>query len=485
MQPCDRRRRAAVPTPARVRYNDWRQVALPPPEEFTPSLPVSVVMPSYRTPAAVLARTLAALEGQTYPRDLFEVVIVDDGSEPPLAAPRSPLDVRVVRQERRGYRVGTPRARNTGVRAAAHGIILCLESDMLAEAGWMAAHARWHHAVSDAVTVGLRAHVAVDDVDPHTIRRRPGTLGELFADRPCDPPWVEEHLRRTRELTAPTDDLFHVLVGGNFGIGREFYRTLGGSDESFVRWGIEDQELAYRAATRGGLLVPVRAAFAWHQGRWAEGRAAKERSLRFQREQAAHLIAHPRFRRPARGRSYAVPRYVVTIDAGRGPVEQAAAAAASVLAGREHDLVVRIEVDGDGSGGGEGSGDAERLEWLRGAFDPDPRVLIAPDRCALDQFPAAPFHVTLPAAALAKDLVPRLHARLGSAVLAAASLPDGGRVSIARAWALHRARRAGGAPADFGEVREIAPAALRLTPARRPRGAFAARWRRLLARVRR
>ena len=480
MQPCDRSRRAAVPAPARVRYNDWRQVALPPPEEFIPSLPVSVVMLGYRTPAAVLARTLAALEGQTYPRDLFEVVIVDDGSEPPLAAPRSPLDVRVVRQERRGYRVGTPRARNTGVRAAAHGIILCLESDMLAEAGWMAAHARWHHAVSDAVTVGLRAHVAVDDLDPQSIRRRPGTLGELFADRPCDPPWVEEHLRRTRELTAPVDDLFHVLIGGNFGIGREFYRTLGGSDESFVRWGIEDQELAYRAATRGGLLVPVRAAFAWHQGRWEEGRADKERSLRFQREKAAHLIAHPRFRRPARGRSYAVPRYVVTIDAGRGPAAQAAAAAASVLAGREHDLVVRIEVDG--SGGSEG---AERLEWLRDAFDPDPRVLIAPARCALDQFPAAPFHVTLPAAVLAKDLVPRLHARLGSAVAAAASLPDGTRVSIARAWALHRARRTAGVPGDFGEVREIAPARLRLTPAGRAGGAVAARWRRLLARVRR
>ncbi len=483
MQPCDRRRRAAVPQPARVRYNDWRQVALPPTEEFTPSLPVSVVMPSYRTPAAVLARTLAALEGQTYPRDLFEVVIVDDGSEPPLAAPRSPLDVRVVRRERRSYRVGTPRARNTGVRAAAHGIILCLESDMLAEAGWMAAHARWHHAVSDAVTVGLRAHVAVDDVDAQTIRGRPGTLRELFADRPCDPPWVEAHLRRTCELTAPTDDLFHVLVGGNFGISREFYRTLGGSDESFVRWGIEDQELAYRAATRGGLLVPVRAAFAWHQGRWAEGRAAKERSLRFQREKAAHLIAHPRFRRPARGRSYAVPRYVVTIDAGRGPVEQAAASAASILAGREHDLVVRIEVDG--SDPSDGSAGAERLEWLRAAFGPDPRVLIAPARSALDQFPAAPFHVTLPAGVVARDLVPRLHARLGSAVLAAATLPDGGRVSIARAWALHRARRAGGAPADYGDVRELAPAWLQRPSAGHPGGAFAARWRRLLARVRR
>ncbi len=475
MQPFHRGRGAALPKPAQVRYNDWRQVALPPPEEFTPALPVSVIMPCYQTPPAVLARTLAALAGQTWPRDLFEVVIVDDGSEPPLAPPPgAPPNVRVVRQERRGF--GIARARNTGVRAATHGIILFLDGDSLPEAGWLAAHARWHHAVSDAVTVGLRASVAMEDLEAEAIRGRPGTLRELFADRPFDPPWVEPYLRRTRDLTTRADDLFQCVVGGNFGIGREFYREVGGSDESFVRWGIEDNELAYRAYTRGGLFVPVRAALVWHQGRWAEGRAAKERSRRLQQGKAANLIAHPRYRGAARGRSYAVPRYVVTVEAGRGSVEQAAAVTEALLADREHDLVVRLELGA--------RRDPKRLAWLHEAFAPDPRVRVAPDRSALDEFPAAPFHVTLPATVLAKDLVTRLRARLGSAAVAAALLPDGARVAIARAWALHRARRTGGAPADFGDVREIAPARLRLAAAAAPAGAAAPRWRRLLRRVR-
>ena len=475
MQPFHRGRGAALPKPAQVRYNDWRQVALPPPEAFTPALPVSVIMPCYQTPPAVLARTLAALAGQTWPRDLFEVVIVDDGSEPPLAPPPgAPPNVRVVRQERRGF--GIARARNTGVRAAAHGIILFLDGDSLPEAGWLAAHARWHHAVSDAVTVGLRASVAMEDLEAEAIRGRPGTLRELFADRPFDPPWVEPYLRRTRDLTTRADDPFQCVVGGNFGIGREFYREVGGSDESFVRWGIEDNELAYRAYTRGGLFVPVRAALVWHQGRWAEGRAAKERSRRFQQGKAANLIAHPRYRGAARGRSYAVPRYVVTVDAGRGSVEQAAAVTEALLADREHDLVVRLELGA--------RRDPERLARLQEAFAPDPRVRVAPDRSALDEFPAAPFQVTLPATVLAKDLVTRLRARLGSAAVAAALLPDGARVAIARAWALHRARRTGGAPADFGDVREIAPARLRLAAAAPPAGPVAPRWRRLLRRVR-
>lgn len=474
MQAVNRAPSAPGPRPVNVRYNDWRQVALPPPEAFTPSLSVSVVMPCYRTPPAVLTRTLAALESQTYPRALFEVVIVDDGSRPPLALPRSSLNVQVVRQVRR--RRGTPRARNNGTRAAAHDIILFLDGDSLPEAGWMAAHARWHHACSDVLTVGFRAHVAVDDVDAETIRHRSGTLQDLFANRPIDPPWVEAYMQRTNDMTTRTDDLFHVVVG-NFGISRAFYQAVGGSDESFTRWGHEDSEFAWRVYTRGGLLVPVRAAFAWHQGRWSEGREAKQRSSRFLLEKAAHLIPHPRYRSIARGRIYKVPQYVVTLEATGCPVEQVAEATRNILADREHDLVVRIEI--------EGSENAERLVWLHDAFDPDPRVRVAPGRPALDEFPAAPFHVRLPANIVAKNLVHRLHGCLGSTVYARSHLPDGTSISIARAWALHRVRRAGGSPADFGDVREIAPSKLKLRVAT-PLDAMGVptRWKRLLQRAR-
>ncbi len=338
-------------------------------DTFTPILPVSVISPCYQTPAETLARTLAALEGQTYPRDLFEVVIVDDGSQPPLERPRStPLNVRVVRQERRGF--GIARARNTGARAAVHDILLFLDSDTLAEAGWMAAHARWHHAVFDALTLGFLAQVAMDGIDAETIRHRPGSLRELFSDRPADPHSIEGLMRRTSDLTTRADDIFHAMAGGNFGIGKSFYWLVGGSDESFARWGGEDTELSYRAYTRGGLLVPVRDAFAWHQGRWAEVRDAKTRSYRIQLGKAANLIAHHGLRRVRPGRIYAVPQYVVTIDAGCRPAEQVIETAANILADRVHDLVVRIET--------HASYDDERLAWLRDVFGPDPRVCVAP-----------------------------------------------------------------------------------------------------------
>ena len=100
--------------PAGVRGNNWRELAVTAPDQFEPELSVSVVVTYYETPEA-LELTLAALEGQTYPRELFEVVIIDDGSRTPLVAPTvSPLEVRVVHQEDRGF--GLARARNTGAR---------------------------------------------------------------------------------------------------------------------------------------------------------------------------------------------------------------------------------------------------------------------------------------------------------------------------------------------------------------------------------
>ena len=462
------------PRPAFVRYNDWRAVAAPSPDAFTPALAVSVIIPCYQTPDATLAMTLASLEGQAWPPHLFEVVLVDDGSEPPLRPPASTLsNLRVVRQERRGF--GLARARNTGARAAAHDILLFLDSDMLVEADWIAAHARWHHAVSDALTVGTRRHVAMDGIDASVVRRRSGTLKELFRDRPTDASWVEANLARTRDLTSRADDPFRVVEGSNFGVGKGFYWLLGGCDESFRRWGMEDLEFGYRAYTLGGLLVPVRDAAGWHQSRWAQDRAAKDRSLAIQRGKAAQLIAHPHFRSNRPGRIYKVPQYVVTvIDGGDLPFEALVETVANILDDRACDLVVRLEIRSDEND--------ERLERIHEEFASDPRVRVGVTGSALDDFPAAALHVALPVGVSGSNLVHRLHGKLGDAVAAVAPLGDGATVSIGRAWALHRARRSGGRVEDFGDVRSLSPRALGLASgepaaARRARSGRAARWR--------
>ena len=448
--------------PAEVIGNDWPSLAVDPLESWTPRRFVTVVVSYYQAPEA-LALTLAALEGQTYPPELFEVIVVDDGSDPPLAPIfDTPLSVRVVHQPDLGF--GLARARNTGARAAGGEILVFLDCDMLPEAGWLAAHARWHHAASDVISIGFRSHVEVTDLDPVNIRSRPGSLADLFEGRSQNrPEWIEFHMVRTAHLTSDADDLFRVVTGGNFGISRAFFETVGGFDETFTQWGTEDIELGFRAFTRGGLLVPVRDAFCWHQGPGAAPDAEDRANLDFQRAKIAHLIAHHSFRRDRAGRSFTVPQYVVTVGQGSAPAEAIFETVEGVLASTVHDLVVWVEMPADAvTGAGDGPAGAV-YGWLRYQFEPDPRVWFGPIGGALDCFPTSSFHVTIPAGITVGPILVRcLRWALSTAASGTARLDDGSEVSITRTWALHRARRTGLALVEVGEVMRLSPTGLGL-----------------------
>ena len=427
---------------------------MPPADSFEPTDPVSVVIPYYQTPDET-EKTLAALERQTYPRELFEVVVVDDGSEPPFEAPGEvPFQIKVARQERRGFRLA--RARNLGARTAAHDILLFLDSDMLPEAGWIAAHARWHHVLSDALTVGIRKMVPTDDVDADAIRERQGPLAGLYSSPPVVEISLEYHMSWTDDLTSKDDELFCTVHGAHFGIRKEFYDAIGGSDESFRRWGWEDRELGYRVYAHGGLLVPMRDTMAWHQGLHSN-RQAKQRSTWIGRGKIAHRIPHRNYRSGTPGRFFAVSMFVVTLDARRLRADQAVRRVAKVLADPVHDLVVRVEA---------GQTDDDRVEYIRNELGPDPRVRVNPTRSVLDEFPASAFHVELPGSAVfARGLIDRLETELDDAVEMVSVMPDGSRLTITRMWALHRARRTGFAPATFGDVRSVPGTRLRATAA--------------------
>ena len=427
--------RGPVP-PAAVRGNDWRELAVAAPDRFEPELPVSVVATYYEAPEA-LDLTLAALEGQTYPRELFEVVIVDDGSRTPLAPPAgSPLKVRVVHQEDRGF--GLARARNTGARAANSEILVFLDCDMMPEAGWLAEHARWHHAACDALTLGFRAHVEVDGIDAAAVRDRSGSLAELLADRPTErPEWIEFHMTRTRDLTSDDDDSFRMVTGGNLGVSRSFFELVGGYDETFTQWGGEDTEFGYRAYTMGGLLVPARDALCWHQGAGAAPSEAESVSLKLQQAKISQLIAHHGFRKTASGRSFTVPQYVVTVQPG--DADDQMATAEQVLANGIHDLMVWIAEPSVS----EAMQELGR-QMIRRLLGGDPRVRFGPSDGASSAIPAASFHVSIPAGSTVRSTtVSRLRRELGSAARASISLPDHETAEIVRTRALNRAMRSG------------------------------------------
>ena len=174
-----------------VRGNEWRRLGLTEPEEFTPLWPVSVVVfgPITRD---VLGRTLAAIERQTYPRDLVEVVLVHTTCPVSSAqlASTAPTARRIHCPD------GEAAPRNAGARAATHDILLFLDVGLAPEPAWLAGHARWHHRVSDVVTVGSPVASGTGPASPGAwgrcavrgaVRNRPLVLrtGGRIRPRPC------------------------------------------------------------------------------------------------------------------------------------------------------------------------------------------------------------------------------------------------------------------------------------------------------------
>lgn len=438
-----KRRRYRVP-PAQVRGNDWPALGVADLDSFSPTHSATVVIPFYER-THELGLTLAGLEQQTYPRDLFEVVVVDDGSDPPLVTPETALDLRVEYQEDLGF--GLARARNTGARAAAGDIILFLDCDMIPEERWLAAHARWHHAAGDVLTMGFRFHVEAEGIGAADVRDRPGSLAELFEGREVTrPEWIEVHLARTGQLTSDDDDLFRVVTGGNFGISRAFFETVGGFDETFTQWGAEDREFAYRAYTLGSVVVPDREALCWHQGGGATLTDDERRSLGLQFAKMSQLVAHRVYRRERSGGSFTVPEYVVTLRTGDAPAESILANVEGLLASKTSDLVVWVE---------ERPAD-DSFVWLRRLTEPDPRVVFGPPGGAIDRFPVSAFHVTIECGAGYDPwMIGRLRKGLGKAAFGTAVFDEGAPVTIARARALHRSRRAGVDISRIGDTVEF------------------------------
>ena len=438
-----KRRRYRVP-PAQVRGNYWPALGVADLDSFSATHSVTVVIPYYER-LHELKLTLAGLERQTYPRDLFEVVVVDDGSDPPLVTPETALDLRVEYQEDLGF--GLARARNNGARAASGDIILFLDCDMIPEEQWLAAHARWHHAAADVLTMGFRFHVEADGVGAADVRDRPGSLAELFEGRDVTrPEWIEVHLARTGQLTSDDDDLFRVVTGGNFGISRAFFETVGGFDETFTQWGAEDREFAYRAYTLGSVVVPDREALCWHQGGGATLTDDERRSLGLQFAKMSQLVAHRVYRRERSGGSFTVPEYVVTLRTGDAPAESILASVEELLASKTSDLVVWVE---------ERPAD-DSFVWLRRLTEPDPRVVFGPPGGAIERFPVAAFHVTIECgASYDRWMIGRLRKGLGKAAFGTAVFDEGAPVTIARARALHRSRRAGVDISRIGDTVEF------------------------------
>lgn len=194
---------------------------------------LSVVVPTYNR-AEVLRVCLASLAAQTYPRDRFEVLVVDDGSTDDTPEVVRSFEVHLpVRYLRQAANRGRAAARNRGIQQARGDVVVFVDSDVFPVPGFLAAHAEIH----------ARSDRAVG-------------RGPLLLTHHLDDPFGRPPL-----LPDPSPAF---LDTANASVRREHLLAVGGFDEGFRHYGWEDADLGIRLRKAGLRRVFSRRALAYH-----------------------------------------------------------------------------------------------------------------------------------------------------------------------------------------------------------------------------
>jgi GT2 family glycosyltransferase len=252
---------------------------------------ISVIVPTYRRPVA-LRQCLGHLADQNYPRDRFEVLVVDDGSgEPPLnivAEFQSRLNVTLRAQSH----AGPGAARNTGARSAMGAYLAFTDDDCAPAPDWLAGlSACWR----ESPEVGVGGHTVNLLLD--NLR---ATASQVIVNLAYD-----FYNRSAQDA--------HFFASNNLALPTAGFREIGGFDESF-RWS-EDRDICDRWRQAGHRLVYAsgavvhhghdlswtgfcrqhfhygRGAFRYHRARMRRGTGRLRDDVRFHAELPRRLVA--------------------------------------------------------------------------------------------------------------------------------------------------------------------------------------------------
>jgi glycosyltransferase involved in cell wall biosynthesis len=201
----------------------------------TASVRISVVVPTYGRRLA-LGRCLASLAAQRFPRREFEVVVVDDGGDPPAG-------LGIGRDGPSGFRVtvlrephgGPGAARMAGIRVARGELLALLDDDCTVPPDYLAQVAR-----AFAVHPDLRvAQVRLENPEPGNLY---GVAWKVALD---------ETLRLNVEI-QPGGPARCGILGGVIACRREIFAEVG--YDPALPGGREDADLRFQLEARG---IPV------------------------------------------------------------------------------------------------------------------------------------------------------------------------------------------------------------------------------------
>ena len=193
----------------------------------------SIVVPTYERPRR-LAACLQALARLDYPRDHFEVIVVNDGGKAPLvnaiATVHDRLCVTLLSQPNAGPAV----ARNTGAAQAKGQFLAFTDDDCQPAADWLKSIAVRLSKDPDCIIGG------------HTINALPDNLYSSASQILIDYLYTYYNANPDRA---------RLLTSNNLALAADHFRLIGGFDTTFPLAAGEDRELCDRCLQRGYQLI--------------------------------------------------------------------------------------------------------------------------------------------------------------------------------------------------------------------------------------
>jgi glycosyltransferase involved in cell wall biosynthesis len=205
----------------------------------------SIVVPTFRRPDSLRA-TLVALVGLDYPKDRYEVIVIDDDADGRTAelvdAQRGHgVELSFAAQSHRG----AAGARNHGAQLADGDVLLFCDDDIVVQPDHLRAHLAARAARTDALVNGTWEFTAA--------------VHEALALTPFGRYRLELERRFRDEATGRMleDGCVEMTTIGSWDLSlrRELFWDLGGFDDRFPVAGAEDQDLSLRARAAGALLL--------------------------------------------------------------------------------------------------------------------------------------------------------------------------------------------------------------------------------------
>ena len=198
------------------------------------SLDLTIIIPTFNRNQNVAECVLALDHNDA------EIVVVDDGSTPPVTLPGN---VRVVRHERNKGRAA---ALNTGLKAATNDLVLLIDDDIFAAPGMVRRLVEEYTAAQNP-KLALVGRVVWDPDLPATLTMR----------------WLEE-VGPFCDISSDRSGQLSRLSTSNTLLSRTFVLEHGGFDENFTGHSLEDVELGLRLKNHGLQIHLVAGAIGFH-----------------------------------------------------------------------------------------------------------------------------------------------------------------------------------------------------------------------------